>query len=65
MIFNDYEDVLQMVSQAFFHPQSPKHENTTEIMTMCDHVYQDYHMIIFFIIFEHHLESQLNDQQIQ
>ena len=65
MIFNGYEDVLQMVSQDFFHSQSPKHENTIEIMTMCNHVYQDYHMIIYFITFGRHLESFLNDQQIQ
>ena len=65
MIFNGSEKSLQMVSQDFFHSQSPKHENIIEIMTMCNHVYQDYHMIIYFMTFGHHLESQLNDQQIQ
>ena len=57
MIFYGYEDRLQMVSQDFFHSQSPKHDNIIEILTMCNHFYQDYHIIIYFIFFGHHLES--------
>ena len=57
MVFNDYEDGLQMVSQEFFHSQSPKHENTIEILTISNHIFQNFYMIIYFIPFGHHLES--------
>ena len=57
MVFNDYEDGLQMVSQEFFQSQSPKHENTIEILTMSNHIFQNFYMIIYFIPFGHHLKS--------
>ena len=57
MIFNDYEDVLQMVYQEFFHSQSPKHENSIEILIIYNYIFQIYNMIIYFITFGHHLES--------
>ena len=57
MVFHGYEDGLQMVSQEFFHSQSPKHVNTIEILTMSNHIFQNYHMIIYFISFGHYLES--------
>ena len=60
--YNGYEDLLQMMFQGFFLLQSSKHVNITEIITSCNNINQYYYMIIYFIYFEHHLES-INDNQ--
>ena len=52
-----------MVFQGFFLLQSSKHVIITEIITLCNNINQYYHVIIYFIYFEHHLES-ISDNQI-
>ena len=37
--------------KVFFPLQSSEHVNTTEIMTTCNHVNQNYLMIIYFNLF--------------
>ena len=55
--------LLQMVFQGFFLLQSSKHVNITQIITLWNNINQCYHTIIYFIYFEHHLESISDNQK--